>query len=61
MLHFSFSQISTIATRDNNKKGLADKFEDEARLKGIRIFASARFSSSANSDVVEQKVQMVSQ
>ena len=52
-------QISTIASMEKNKKGLAEKFEDAAKLRGVRIFASARFPAGAGADVVEQKVQMV--
>ena len=59
LLHPSF-QVSVIATSDDEyAKNLADSFETAARLQGIRIHASSRFSSTASSDVLDNKLQLV--
>ena len=52
--------MSVIATSDDEyAKNLADSFETAARLQGIRIHASSRFSSTASSDVLDNKLQLV--
>lgn len=57
---FSLSlQVSTIATSDDYAKNLADSFEREARLQGIRIYASSRLSGAVNPAVLDSKLQMV--
>lgn len=59
LLHPLF-QVSVIATSDDEyAKNLADSFETAARLQGIRIHASSRFSSTASSDVLDNKLQLV--
>ena len=52
-------QVSTIATSDDYAKNLADSFEQEARLQGIRIYASSRLSGAVNPAVLDSKLQMV--
>ena len=52
-------QVSTIATSDDYAKNLASSFEAAARLQGIRIYASSRFSSRASPEVLDSKVQLV--
>ena len=59
LLHPSF-QVSVIATSDDEyAKNLADRFETAARSQGIRIHVSSRFSSTASSDVLDNKLQLV--
>ena len=52
-------QVSTIATSDDYARNLADSFERAARLQGIRIHASSRFSSRASPEVLDSKMQLV--
>ncbi|XP_044174984.1 uncharacterized protein LOC114950055 isoform X2 [Acropora millepora] len=57
--HFNWRRVSTIATSDDYAKNLADSFEREARLQGIRIYASSRLSGAVNPAVLDSKLQMI--
>lgn len=58
--YFNWRRVSVIATSDDEyAKNLADSFETAARLQGIRIHASSRFSSTASSDVLDNKLQLI--
>lgn len=56
----SVSQVSTITSTDVSAKDLVDRFETQAKLKGIRVHTSSRFSAGAQPDTIERKVQLVS-
>lgn len=57
--YFNWKRVSTIATSDDYAKNLASSFEAAARLQGIRIYASSRFSSRASPEVLDSKVQLI--
>lgn len=57
--HFNWRRVSTIATSDSYARSLAENFEREARLQGIRIYASSRLTGAVSPEVLDSKMQMI--
>ncbi|KAK3701047.1 hypothetical protein QZH41_008152 [Actinostola sp. cb2023] len=57
--YFNWKRVSTITSTDVAAKDLTERFETQAKLKGIRVHTSARFSAGAQPDTIERKVQLL--
>ncbi|XP_020916270.1 uncharacterized protein LOC110253659 isoform X2 [Exaiptasia diaphana] len=57
--YFNWKRVSTITSTDVSAKDLTDRFESQAKLKGIRVHTSSRFSAGAQPDTIDRKVQLI--